>query len=122
MAFVLPIFLVIVMATVDFGMAFREYITITNAAREGARLGITGATSTQMKDRTIQRSNNLSNGPLTATNVTTSCNPTTCATGSEVKVAVEYDYKMITPLAGLLNLGTGSDTIKLKSSTSMRRE
>jgi hypothetical protein len=29
---------------------------------------------------------------------------------------------MLTPLAGLLNLGTGSDTIKLKSSTSMRRE
>ena len=34
MALVLPFFLVIVMATIDFGWALRSYIVTTNAARE----------------------------------------------------------------------------------------
>ena len=34
-----PIFLLLLFAIVDFGMGFYSWITITNAAREGARLG-----------------------------------------------------------------------------------
>src|SRR5437773_2711004 len=36
-ALVLPLFLFLVLATVDFGWALRAYIVETNAAREGAR-------------------------------------------------------------------------------------
>ncbi|MCH8921013.1 MAG: pilus assembly protein, partial [Chloroflexi bacterium] len=38
-AMVIPIFLILVFAIVDFGMGFHAWITVTNAAREGARIG-----------------------------------------------------------------------------------
>ena len=40
-AVVLPILLLLLAATVDFGRAFDAYIVLTNAAREGARFGST---------------------------------------------------------------------------------
>ncbi|MGC9523155.1 MAG: TadE/TadG family type IV pilus assembly protein [Anaerolineae bacterium] len=39
MALVLPLLLLLVAAVADFGRAFNSYIVITNAAREGARVG-----------------------------------------------------------------------------------
>ena len=39
-AIVLPIFLLITAAIFDFGMMFRTYEAVTNAAREGARVGV----------------------------------------------------------------------------------
>src|SRR3954447_21671996 len=38
-ALILPLFLVLIMGIFDFGLAFQRYEVITNAAREGARLG-----------------------------------------------------------------------------------
>src|SRR3990172_10793252 len=39
----IPIFLLLVFAIVDFGMGFHAWITVTNSAREGARLAAVGA-------------------------------------------------------------------------------
>jgi Flp pilus assembly protein TadG len=39
---VVPIFLVLVFGIVDFGWALKSWITVTNAAREGARFGAVG--------------------------------------------------------------------------------
>ena len=39
-ALVLPIFLLLTAAIFDFGMMFRTYEAVTNAAREGARVGV----------------------------------------------------------------------------------
>ena len=56
MALVTPIFLIIIAAMFDFGFLFRNWEVATNAAREGARIGIlpsyncNGATS-DVKDR-----------------------------------------------------------------------
>src|SRR5437763_1206738 len=93
----LPIFLVLVMAVCDFGWALRTYLQITNAAREGARVGVVcpggNATSaqTQMTNAVVDKSN----GILASTNVT----PTApCATGQDVILSVSYDYAYITPL------------------------
>ena len=36
---VLPIFLLLVFAIIDFGMGFHAWLTVTNSAREGARIG-----------------------------------------------------------------------------------
>jgi Flp pilus assembly protein TadG len=38
-ALVVPIFLLVLFAIVDFGMAFHAWITVSNSAREGARIG-----------------------------------------------------------------------------------
>jgi Flp pilus assembly protein TadG len=39
-AFTLPLLLLIVLGIIEFGFVFREYEIVTNAAREGARIGI----------------------------------------------------------------------------------
>ena len=39
-AFVLPFLLLLITGIFDFGFAFREYLLVTNAAREGARMAI----------------------------------------------------------------------------------
>ena len=39
-ALTLPLLLLIVLGIIEFGLVFREYEIITNAAREGARVGI----------------------------------------------------------------------------------
>ena len=39
-AMVLPIFLLLTAGIFDFGMMFRTYEAVTNAAREGARVGV----------------------------------------------------------------------------------
>lgn len=49
---VLPIFLLLITAIFDFGFAFREFLLVTNAAREGARMAILPGYSDQdVKDR-----------------------------------------------------------------------
>jgi Flp pilus assembly protein TadG len=125
-ALVLPVFLLIVMATVDFGWALRNYITVTNAAREGARYGVTGATAADIKARVVARSSGL----LTTADVKV-CRGTTCDSGltntdtATVIVEADYNYKFITPLGSLVRLfsgGTISDTLPLSSATSMRLE
>ena len=45
-----PIFLLLLFAIIDFGMGFYSWITVTNAAREGARLGAVLATQQQIED------------------------------------------------------------------------
>ncbi len=125
-ALVLPIFLLVVMATVDFGWALRNYITVTNAAREGARYGVTGASADDIKQRTAARSSGL----LQTAEVKI-CRGITCDSGmantdaSTVIVKANYRYKFITPLGSIANfisLGAVPDPLPLSSSTSMRLE
>ena len=40
MAIVTPVLLMIIAGIFDFGMMFRSYEVVTNAAREGARVGV----------------------------------------------------------------------------------
>ena len=40
LALTLPLLLVVVFGIIDFGFMFQRYESVTNAAREGARLGI----------------------------------------------------------------------------------
>lgn len=39
-ALVLPILLIVIAGIFDFGFAFREYLVVTDAAREGARMAV----------------------------------------------------------------------------------
>ena len=119
MALVLPLFLVIVMATVDFGWALRSYIVVTNAAREGARDGVVGASEADIKATVVDKSSGLLNASdVTVTNAQTE-------PGTELTVSVDYDYHYISPLGPLLNLLSGGavpDPVPISSSTTMRME
>lgn len=53
LALVLPLLLTLVMGIVDVGYLFNHQLTLTNASREGARLGSLGQTSTQVQNAVI---------------------------------------------------------------------
>ena len=116
-----PIFLLLLFAIVDFGMGFHAWITVTNSAREGARLGVVMATEQQIVDRVYQTSD-LTNE---ATNMTVSVQGEQGAPGESVVVKVDYDYDLITPLAGLIQFMSGDTfgpTLNLSSTADMRLE
>lgn len=55
-AIVLPLFLLLIMAIADLGLAVFAYNSITNAAREGARLAIVNQDATKITARATQQS------------------------------------------------------------------
>jgi Flp pilus assembly protein TadG len=120
LALVLPIFLLIVMATVDFGWAFRSYIVATNAAREGARVGITGANEATIEAAVVDKAV----GVLEADEVTVT--NALGASGENLTVNATFDYEFITPLGSLLSLvsgdAVGGDSLTIETETVMRLE
>lgn len=69
-ALVLPIFLVLLSGMVDFGMALYTNITLMNATREGARLGIITPDATSIEERVRSMATGLSQADLS---VSTTC-------------------------------------------------
>jgi Flp pilus assembly protein TadG len=119
-ALVLPIFMLLIFAIVDFGMGFHAYITVTNSAREGARLGAVRGTQAEILKRVQDTSDTLDPSKMTVT-VTNAGG----AAGGSVVVDVDYDYTLITPLDNILGLISGGSvgpTMKFSSSADMRLE
>ena len=131
-ALLVPIFLILMFAIVDFGMGFHSWITVTNSAREGARLGAVQATTDDIIQR-VEDTSDLINEDAKMT-VTVGCGPSSdppptdpCPSlpGDSVVVQVEYDYDLITPLASLIAFLSGDiigPTLTLSSTAEMRLE
>ena len=118
-AMVVPIFLILVFAIVDFGMGFHAWITVTNAAREGARIGAVGADSATIEARVVDTASSLVAEDIAVTVVNAQGAP-----GEAVSVDVDYEYELITPLSNLLGIfggGLGSP-ITFHSESEMRIE
>lgn len=126
-ALVLPIFLILILATIDFGWGLRAYITATNSAREGARTGAVGEAADKITQSAIDRSAGmLSSGNLAVEwrdkngALTTERKP-----GYLVTVKVNYNYNYITPLGGMLSAFTGGtlpSPLPMKVDSTMRVE
>jgi Flp pilus assembly protein TadG len=100
-ALVLPLLLLIVFGIVDFGRALNAQITLTQAAREGARVASVGGTSSAVTTRTQNAALPL------LTNVTTPT-VTTCAVGAGVgvdaKVVASSVFTFVTPVGAIIGL------------------
>lgn len=134
-AIVMPIVMILIFGVIDFGMAIRSYITITNATREGGRFAALGnpagsypgdcttPTSATTIGRVCTGMEGLdTDGGLNSVTVTY---PTGQAPGNEVVVAADYTYEYITPLGDIVGFFSGGsfpDNIGLSTSTSMRLE
>jgi Flp pilus assembly protein TadG len=128
-ALLVPIFLILMFAIVDFGMGFYSLITVTNSAREGARLGAVRATTDDIRDRVYDTADLINEGDKMT--VTVGCGPSSdppptgsCPSqqqGDSVVVRVEYDYDLITPLASLVGDIIGP-MLTLTSTAEMRLE
>ncbi len=120
-ALLIPIFLILLFAIVDFGMGFHSWITVTNSAREGARLGAVSATMEKIEER-VRLTANL---PKQDINMTVTVTNAQGQPGDSVVVQVDYDYDLITPLAGLVQLVSGDilgPTLTFSSTAEMRLE
>lgn len=122
-ALIVPLFLLLVFAIVDFGMGFYSWITVTNAAREGARVGVVGADSATITQRVNDTSGALAGPNLTVT--VTNASDQNGDSGEEVSVEVVYRYELITPVSSIMNMLSGGSLgpdINFSATSKMRIE
>ncbi len=122
MAIVLPLLLLLVFGIGEFGIAYTRWNSLTNAVREGARVGVVfrnpcdAATVETIIENTVSTfaASAGVDGPSIVTTVT---NPSG-ATGTQLTVSstVPYNYIAVAALAGL------APTINLTAQTVMRNE
>lgn len=123
-ALVIPIFLLVVFAIVDFGMGFHAWITVSNASREGARIGVVGADSVAIEAKVRDTASSL-NHDEDLTVVVTNAVDQGGDSGEAVTVTVDYDYQLITPLSSIMGIVSGGSigpTLNFHSEAEMRIE
>ena len=117
-ALLLPLLLMMVFGLIDFGRALNAQLTLTQAAREGARLAALGAPVPAVTARTQTAAAGLG-GSVTVT--VTSC-PAGATQASDAVVHASYSFQFITPvgaLAGFLNGGGFGSPIALTATGDM---
>jgi Flp pilus assembly protein TadG len=96
-ALILPVLILLLLGLLEYGRVYNVQISLSNAAREGARTMAIHNDAGQA--RTAARSAAPSVNPaLSSANVTVS--PTTCAAGQTVTVTVHYDVALMTGFFG----------------------
>ena len=101
-ALLLPVLLLLLFGIIDFGRALNAQITITQAAREGARL--VALNQPNVVSRTQAAAVGLS--PVSAS-VTSSC-PPGAGQGVNATVVTSYSFSFITPVGAIAGIFGGS--------------
>jgi Flp pilus assembly protein TadG len=118
-ALLLPVLLLIIFGVIDFGRAINAQITLTQAAREGARLASLGYSTSAVQTRAQSAATGLS--PVTVT-VSSSC-PVGAGIGVDAVVQTSYQFTFITPVgafASMFGSATfGSSTLTLTATGEM---
>ena len=125
-ALVLPLLLLVVLGILDFGVLFWRFESVTNAAREGARVAILpGYSSTDVENRVQQ---DLTDAGLAGTPVTTVVAPVgvdvgggTCITMTGATVSYPHDFFLVGALVGYFG-GTSLTSTSLNATSMMRYE
>jgi Flp pilus assembly protein TadG len=138
LALTLPLLLLVVLGIFDFGLMFQRYEVVTNAAREGARVGVLPGYSTD--DAAARARQYLDSGGITGTDgacgsavagnrcaqaafsTTTITGSTPAKTVNEVTVTVEYVHQHLW-VGPIMNLFGGSlGVVTLRAVSTMRVE
>ena len=131
---VLPIFLVLVMGIIDFGMGFGAYVQLRNAAREGARYAVVGnpagsypADCTGSQTQSVIGHVCIAAKDLNLTDMQSVSvqYPNGQASGNSVVVRAQYSYQLITPLGEFVTFFTGGSFpghLDLTATSDMRLE
>jgi Flp pilus assembly protein TadG len=116
LALVLPVLLLIVFGTIDFGRLLHARMTLTEAAREGARAVALGEGVDVAKARAVRAASSMTSKPLpTAADVQV----TPCGAGADpgaATVTVQHTFHFVTPFGGLARLLGGAgpgDTVTM---------
>ncbi len=141
LALVAPLLLLLLMGIIEFGLLFENFMLLKNAAREGARTGATGVSTTAIADRVENAAAQLPTEALTITQqygVYDEGSWTWYAlgdvpadegiinnapTGAFIKIEVSYPHPlMATGILPGLEDEPGSGTINLTTTATFRRE
>ena len=110
-AIILPILVILIFGIVEFGIAYNNYLAITHAAREGARLAAVDLYNPKLEDIIRERAYPISPNKITVS--TPDGLPPKI--GDRVEVEVTYSISIEIPFVGSWN-------IPLKSKATMRLE
>lgn len=96
-AILLPLLLMLVLGTIEFGRAYNAQITLTNAARDGVRVmaiaNDPAGAKTAAKNAAASVSTTIPDGDVTLST-------TACSTGTQVTLTIKYNLSTITGIAG----------------------
>jgi Flp pilus assembly protein TadG len=117
-AILLPVLMLILFGTIEFGMVMYSREILTNASREGARAGIVQQTP-KLNQGQIEAvvTNYLTNTGIDPANVTVSVTGAQGVFPNNLTVSTSYPYQFFAP--GILGLG---NSITLTTQTVMRHE
>ena len=102
-ALLLPLLMLLVFGIIDFGRALNAQITLTQAAREGARMAALGEPNANVVSGTQSAATGLS--PVSVT--VTAC-PAGAAAGVNAVVQVSYTFTFLTPVGSIAKIfGSG---------------
>jgi Flp pilus assembly protein TadG len=127
LAIVLPILLLVLASIIDFGFLFQQWESVTNAAREGARLAtLPGYTAADVKARVGNYLSATGMAPARAVIPDPTFSTQTLPSGMTVSVAtvnVWYpaDFRYLGPIAALVG-GTSQSSIMMRAVSVMRVE
>lgn len=122
-ALVLPLFLLLVLSVVEFGILFYQYSVVVNAAKEGARAGVVMDSSACDRACLTGRVNAAVTGMMTGVDpdkLKVKPDFLTCANGPCVRVKVTYKTSFATKL--LIDAVGGNGDVTLESTATMQRE
>lgn len=115
LALILPVLLLILFGIIEFGRVFNAYLVVNHAAREGARLGIVGASDNEITEKVKDSASILNQNELT---VTISPSTTYRERGAPLRVQVEYKLPLYAPFVG----GFIENPYNISAATMMRLE
>jgi len=92
-AIVLPILMLLLVGIMEFGRAFFSWVVITNGAREGARYGAIGKSSSEITARVVDTTTGMEPSLITVSTTNAQGTP-----GTSVTVQVTYSLQIITPM------------------------
>ena len=96
-AILLPLLLMLVLGTIEFGRAYNVQITLTNAARDGVRVMAITNVAADAKAAAKNAAASVSTSiPISDVTLSTP----TCSTGSQVTLTIKYNLSTITGIAG----------------------
>jgi Flp pilus assembly protein TadG len=112
-ALVLPLLALLLMAILQFGLAFHNYLAITDAARVGARAAAVKRTSGACDAATAAIQNTVSARQWSEISTRITCDAPVLETGEPVKITIKYGYEIGLGI-GVSGDLTGSATERLE--------
>ena len=104
-ALIAPLLIVLLLGIIQFGIAFHDYVTITDAARAGARKAIVARFAsgnfTEATQTVKDSASSLDQKLLAKPGAIQITDPAGMVAGSQVTVTVNYPYTIDIPLIGL---------------------